>query len=189
MGLLDPYNSVRIARVERYHIVRAVRTYAGVMDPDLAHRLEQCLDRFMLRRNRDTLCNPVIAVAPPGVDRQTYPLLTTLARLGPLPAARLGEEIGIDRSGASRYADRLQAAGLLERSPDPADRRSVLLCLTPVGAELVEHLREVLAGHLQDVISTWPPGQAEALIMGIELLIAAPEAALNPPADAHRLVS
>lgn len=169
--------------------MRAFCTYTGEMDFDLAKRLEQSLDRFMLRRNRDTLCNPVIAVAPAGVDRQTYPLLTTVARLGPLPAARLAEEIGIDRSGASRYADRLQAAGLLERSPDPQDRRSVLLCLTPAGAELVEQLREVLSGHLAKVINTWPPGQAQALIMGIELLIAAPEAALNPPADVHWCVT
>ena len=158
------------------------------MNPDTAHRLEQSLDRFMLRRNRDTLCNPVIAVAPSGVDRQTYPLLTTLARLGPMPASRLAEEIGIDRSGASRYADRLQAAGLLDRSPDPQDGRSVLLCLTPSGAELVRDLREVLAGHLENVISSWPAGQADALIEGIELLITAPRAVPDPPADAHQLV-
>jgi hypothetical protein len=30
---------------------------------------------------------------------------------------------------------------------------------------------------LANVISTWPPGPAQALIMGIELLIAAPEGA------------
>jgi len=144
------------------------------MDPDLAHQLEQSLDRFMLRRNRDNLCNPVIAVAPACVDRQTYPLLTTLARLGPLPAARLAEEIGIDRSGASRYADRLQAAGLLGRRPDPQDRRAVLLYLTPAGTELAGHLREVLAGHLKNVISNWPPSQAQSLIEGINLLIAGP---------------
>jgi len=150
-----------------------------MMDPDLARRLEQSLDRFMLRRNRDNLCNPVIAVAPACVDRQTYPLLTTLARLGPLPATRLAEEIGIDRSGASRYADRLQAAGLVGRSPDPQDHRAVLLCLTPEGTELVGHLREELAAHLENVISNWPPGQAEALIEGIDLLIATPGAGLD----------
>ncbi len=168
--------------------MRVLCTYAVVMD-DVAHRLEQCLDRFMLRPSQDTLCNPVLAVAPAGVDRQTYPLLRTLVRLGPLPAARLAEEVGIDRSGVSRYADRLQADGLLDR-PDPRDRRSVLLCLTPAGAELVEHLREVLAGHLENIMSTWPAGQAEALIEGIELLLlTAPAAATNPPVASHRRVS
>lgn len=169
--------------------MRAFRTYDGVVDDNVARRLEQSLDQFMLRRNRDSLCNPVIAVAPAGVDRQTYPLLTTLARLGPLPAARLAEEVGIDRSGASRYADRLQAAGLLDRSPDPQDRRSMLLCLTPVGNEVIRHLRNVLAGHLGQLISTWPAGQAEALIEGIALLIGAPGPALELSADTQRLVS
>lgn len=151
---------------------RAFRTYAGVVE-ELAHRLEQSLDRFMLRRNRDVLCDPVIAVAPAGVDRQTYPLLTTLARLGPLSTVRLAEEVGIDRSGASRYADRLEAAELVARSPDPSDRRATLVCLTPAGTTLVGQLREVLVEQLKQLIVRWPPGQAEALIQGVELLIAA----------------
>ncbi|WP_086560291.1 hypothetical protein [Streptomyces africanus] len=33
-----------------------------------------------LRHKRDNLCNPLVAVAPVGIDRQTYPLLTGLAR-------------------------------------------------------------------------------------------------------------
>jgi len=146
----------------------------------------------MLRRSQDELCNPVLAVAPPGVDRQTYPLLRTLVRLGPLPASRLAEEVGIDRSGVSRYADRLQADELLERRPDPRDGRSVLLCLTPAGAELVGHLREVLARHLDSIISSWPPGQAEALIAGLELLLVPSPvsgARVNAPADGHHLIS
>lgn len=188
-----PSNSVRNARIRlAYHQMRVIRTYTGVMDPDVAHRLEQSLDRFMLRRSQDELCNPVLAVAPPGVDRQTYPLLRTLVRLGPLPASRLAEEVGIDRSGVSRYADRLQADELLERRPDPRDGRSVLLCLTPAGAELVGHLREVLARHLDSIISSWPPGQAEALIAGLELLLVPSPvsgARVNAPADGHHLIS
>jgi DNA-binding MarR family transcriptional regulator len=159
------------------------------VNDDVARELEQALDRFMLRRNRDALCNPVIAVAPAGVDRQTYPLLTTLARLGPLSAARLAEEVGIDRSGASRYADRLQAAGLLDRGPDPRDRRSVLLQLTPSGTAAARHLREVLARHLQQLIRSWPTGQAQALIEGIDLLIGAPVEVPVAAAAARQLVS
>jgi len=63
-------------------------------------------------------------------------VLSTLARTGPLTVARLAEHVGIDRSGTSRYADRLQQAGLLERQPGPADRRMSLISLTPEGARL-----------------------------------------------------
>jgi DNA-binding MarR family transcriptional regulator len=145
------------------------------MSVSVAQQLEESLDQFLLRRNRDTLCNPVIAVAPTGVDRQTYPLLTSLARLGTLSAARLAEEIGIDRSNASRYADRLERAGLLERGADPQDRRATLLALTPRGSRVARELHRVLTNHLQELISSWPPGQAEALIKGIRLLIEHPK--------------
>ena len=70
----------------------------------------------MLPANRSALCAPVIAVAPKGLDGQTYPVLNALATVGPVPAARLAEYLGIDRSGTSRYADRLEARGLIRRT-------------------------------------------------------------------------
>jgi len=140
----------------------------------LARDLEQALGQLLLRRNRSTLYNAALESAPPGVDRQTYPVLSGLARLGPQSAARLADEVGIDRSGASRYADRLEAAGLLERSPDPRDRRATLLNLTPKGRAAVTGLRDALARHLADRIADWPDGQAQALIDGIRLLIDTP---------------
>jgi DNA-binding MarR family transcriptional regulator len=81
--------------------------------------------------------------------------------------------VGIDRSGTSRYADRLQQAGLLERQPDPADRRMSLISLTPEGARLAGQLADVLAGHLCDLTDGWADGQVEALAGGLDRLLAA----------------
>ena len=86
-------------------------------------------------------------------------------------------DIGIDRSGISRYADRLQAMGMLHRTVDPDDRRGTLLQLTERGRLEAARLHSVLADVLGNRIATWPVGQAEALIRGIELLID-----LDPPA-------
>ncbi|MFE7115204.1 MarR family winged helix-turn-helix transcriptional regulator [Streptomyces sp. NPDC057654] len=141
---------------------------------DLARDLEQALGQLLLRRNRSALYNAALESAPPGVDRQTYPMLSGLDRLGPQSAARLADEVGIDRSGASRYADRLEAAGLLERSPDPRDRRATLLALTPEGRAAVAGLRDGLARHLAGRIADWPDGQAQALIDGLRLLADTP---------------
>ncbi|MFJ8949973.1 MarR family winged helix-turn-helix transcriptional regulator [Streptomyces sp. NPDC102384] len=143
-------------------------------DTDLAQDLEQALGQLLLRRNRSALYDAVLDSAPTGVDRQTYPVLSGLARLGPQSAARLADEVGIDRSGASRYADRLESAGLLERSPDPCDRRATLLTLTPKGRTTVTGLRNSLTRHLAGRIAHWPDGQAQALIDGIRLLIDTP---------------
>ncbi|MFF4601375.1 MarR family winged helix-turn-helix transcriptional regulator [Streptomyces sp. NPDC001339] len=140
----------------------------------LARDLEQALGQLLLRRNRSALYDAVLDSAPAGVDRQTYPVLSGLARLGPQSAARLADEVGIDRSGTSRYADRLEGAGLLERSPDPCDGRATLLALTPKGHATVAGLRNALTQHLADRIADWPDWQAQALIDGIRLLIDTP---------------
>ncbi|MER0247298.1 MarR family transcriptional regulator [Streptomyces sp. HSW2009] len=140
----------------------------------LARDLEQALGQLLLRRNRSALYDAVLDEAPPGVDRQTYRVLSGLARLGPQSAARLADEVGIDRSGASRYADRLETAGLIERGPDPHDGRATLLSLTAKGRTTVAGLRDALTRHLEDRIADWPEGQAQALIDGIHLLIDVP---------------
>jgi DNA-binding MarR family transcriptional regulator len=153
------------------------------MRTDIAAQLEQALNRLMLPRNRGALCAPVIAAAPDGVDAQTYPVLDALARSGPTTAARLAEQIGIDRSGTSRYADRLEALGLLVRSVDPRDARATRLSLTAEGERLIGQLNGVLADHLHELIADWPRGQAEALVDGIERLLdsAAPPAPESRP--------
>src|ERR1700744_6622125 len=103
------------------------------MAEDVAAELTRLLNRLMLPANRGALCAPVIAVAPAGVDTQTYPVLNTLASVGPVTVARLAEAGAIHRSGTSRYADRLQDAGLIKRTTDPRDLRVILWELTPKG--------------------------------------------------------
>ncbi len=128
----------------------------------------------MLPANRGALCAPVIAVAPEGVDGQTYPVLNTLSMVGPVPAARLAEYLGIDRSGTSRYADRLEAAGLVKRTTDPLDRRAALLSLTPKGVRVIGKLNATLTAHLRSLTAAWPGGAAQALAEGLELLLDGP---------------
>jgi DNA-binding MarR family transcriptional regulator len=142
------------------------------MSPDVLHQLGDALNELMLPSNRGRLCAPVIAAAPGIIDGQAYFVLSTLARTGPLAVARLAQHLGIDRSGTSRYADRLQEAGLLERQPDPADRRMSLLCLTPEGVRLASGLADVLASHLRDLTAGWSVGQVQALADGLDLLLA-----------------
>src|SRR5450755_2929697 len=68
-----------------------------------------------------------------GVD--AYGLLVTLvsAPEGTLTIGDLGERRNLSPSGISRSIDRLANAGLVQRSTNPIDRRSLLIRLTHEG--------------------------------------------------------
>jgi MarR family transcriptional regulator, organic hydroperoxide resistance regulator len=51
----------------------------------------------------------------------------------PLPLARLAELLDVTKQAAQQTVDDMQAAGLVERRDDPADRRRKLLALTAEG--------------------------------------------------------
>jgi DNA-binding MarR family transcriptional regulator len=54
---------------------------------------------------------------------------------GPLRLRTLARRIGTTAATATRTADALEAAGLVERSPDPADGRGVLVSATRTGCK------------------------------------------------------
>ncbi|MEI2776293.1 MAG: MarR family transcriptional regulator [Tetrasphaera sp.] len=52
---------------------------------------------------------------------------------GPLRLSELADRLRIAPRSATEVADALQERGLVERSPDPSDRRATLLAVTPHG--------------------------------------------------------
>lgn len=93
-----------------------------------------------------------------GVD--AYGVLITLltAPERSLPIGELGAQRNLSPSGVSRSVDRLATARLVQRTTNPADRRSQLVGLTPEGlerlraAQVTHHavVRELLLDHLTD---------------------------------------
>ncbi|MBU2664447.1 MarR family winged helix-turn-helix transcriptional regulator [Actinoplanes bogorensis] len=72
-----------------------------------------------------------------GLPLASYEALDVLARGVAFPVAfRVGDlarEMRITVGGASKLAERVRAAGLIERAPDPGDRRASLIALTAAG--------------------------------------------------------
>jgi DNA-binding MarR family transcriptional regulator len=69
----------------------------------------------------------------------SVPQLDVVRRLrahGPTPMRRLAEQMNCEASNLTGLVDRLESRGLVERLPDPADRRVRVLALTPKGEEL-----------------------------------------------------
>jgi DNA-binding MarR family transcriptional regulator len=67
--------------------------------------------------------------------------LATIDRHGPLTPSELAVRERIQRPTATRLIARLEEAGFVDRTPDPQDRRSCVVSLTPPGRELVARVR------------------------------------------------
>jgi DNA-binding MarR family transcriptional regulator len=76
-----------------------------------------------------------------GLEPGWYDVLATLRRSGPPYTLRPSEFSGtlmLTSSGTTKRLDRLEQAGLIGRTPDPADRRGTLITLTEAGHELLD---------------------------------------------------
>jgi DNA-binding MarR family transcriptional regulator len=62
---------------------------------------------------------------------------------GPRSLSGLAEAIGVDAPYATLIVDSLEARGLVERQPDPGDRRRKLVTLTAAGQEAVSRVQAI----------------------------------------------
>ena len=69
----------------------------------------------------------------------------------------------IQRPTVTRLLARLEQAGLVQRTPDPADRRSSLLSSTPAGHELMEELRTRKTAYLARRLERLDPEERATL--------------------------
>ncbi|TXS55891.1 MarR family winged helix-turn-helix transcriptional regulator [Streptomyces sp. t39] len=81
-------------------------------------------------------------------------VLSLTRRYGEMRMSRLAELLAVDMSVTSRHVAHVVDRGWLERLPDPDDRRSRILRLTPAGEELLDDLgrrtTDMFAHHLGD---------------------------------------
>ncbi|MEU1596317.1 MarR family transcriptional regulator [Streptomyces sp. NPDC005708] len=70
--------------------------------------------------------------------------LLGLLSLEPLPMRRLAQKLKCEPSNVTGIVDRLEARGLVERHPDPADRRVKIAVATEEGRRVARGLRDSL---------------------------------------------
>jgi len=70
--------------------------------------------------------------------------LLSLLSLEPLPMRRLAQQLKCEPSNVTGIVDRLETRGLVERRPDPTDRRVKLAAATTEGRQVARSLRDSL---------------------------------------------
>jgi DNA-binding MarR family transcriptional regulator len=84
-------------------------------------------------------------------------VLTALRRMGPpyeQTPSRLAKGVQLTTGGMTNRLDRLEAANLVARRPDPSDRRGVLVYLTDDGQRVVDNALEAIVAEQEALIGT-----------------------------------
>jgi DNA-binding MarR family transcriptional regulator len=93
------------------------------------------------------------ALAPYGVSLSQLRALEVLLRHGGLRPGELAEHLRIAPRSATEVVDALADRGLVERRPDPADRRATRVSTTAAGRELGEAVRATRAAEADRVFA------------------------------------
>jgi MarR family transcriptional regulator, organic hydroperoxide resistance regulator len=106
-----------------------------------------------------------------GLSVVLFELLTAIADMPGCRVHDLAAELGVSTGGVSKLVDRLEAAGLCRRLPNPSDRRSSLVELTSAGAQAcagaMQAVDEELHGRLAGSLSA---AQVSELAMALRAL-------------------
>ncbi|MFJ9175224.1 MarR family winged helix-turn-helix transcriptional regulator [Streptomyces sp. NPDC102360] len=78
------------------------------------------------------------ALAEQGLKMWHHVVLSAVSERGPVAQADLVRGVGLDPKDMVGVLNDLQAAGLVERAPDPRDRRKNAVTVTADGARLVD---------------------------------------------------
>jgi DNA-binding MarR family transcriptional regulator len=92
-------------------------------------------------------------------------VLTLLGRYGDMRMSRLAELLAVDMSVTSRHVAHVAEHGWIERSADPADKRSRILHLTPAGHAQVNELSRRTTQLLADRLSDWTDDEVGQLVL------------------------
>jgi DNA-binding MarR family transcriptional regulator len=143
--------------------------------PDLPPLPMAVLGRLADAAERVTRAHMDPLFAKSGLQRGEFDVLATLRRSGEpymLSPTRLYEALMISSGGMTNRLDRLEHAGLIERRPDPDDRRGKLIALTAAGRRVVDETITRHVANEERLLSVLTTAEQEKLNALLRKLIA-----------------
>lgn len=99
-----------------------------------------------------------------GMTRAKWAVLARLDRFEGLKQTELAEMLDLQPITLTRLLDGLADNGLIERRPDPDDRRAKRLFLTPAARPLLEHLTALGEDLMATALAGLEPSELDALL-------------------------
>jgi MarR family transcriptional regulator for hemolysin len=104
-----------------------------------------------------------------GQTRAQWAVLLRLERLEGLKQSDLAEDLDIQPITLTRLVDRLCENGLIERRPDPNDRRAKRLHLTPAARPLLDNISTQVEEIADTVLAGVDPAAVDVLLSQLGL--------------------
>ena len=122
-------------------------------DDETMRALEQEMG-VLVRRIRRVIAERARMVHP-DLSPVAYSMLLALNDTGPRRASDLVDTFAIDKGAVSRQVGSLLELGLIERSPDPDDRRAAILAITEEGSRRLDTIQELRLREVSERLSDW----------------------------------
>ncbi|HKJ94904.1 MAG TPA: MarR family transcriptional regulator [Gammaproteobacteria bacterium] len=97
------------------------------------------------------------------LERAHYLMLLLLMKDGPQSVGRLAERLRLDASTVTRQVTVMLERGLVEKQPNPEDRRGGVVCATARGRQEALEMRRQRGQRLATLFSDWPDARRQAL--------------------------
>jgi DNA-binding MarR family transcriptional regulator len=159
------------------HIEAAVKTWP-FLDPEV----EAAVSRVS-KVHRHLEQNMSEKLSEIGLNKGAYKVLIRLVTSGApyqLSPSRLGEMLVMSSGAMTNRLDSLEDAGLIERTPDPADRRGVLVRITEHGRTVLDDAMAVMAEREVGMMSVLGPDELHTLNNLLRKVLIGIEGPLRP---------
>lgn len=115
-------------------------------------------------------------LAPAGIATAYLPVLFALADGTAMTQKALAQRAAVEQPTMAATLKRMERDGLVQRRPDPADRRSALVALTPLASGQLDRVQTVVQQINAMAMANLQPAEQQALLTHLLQVIAALEA-------------
>jgi DNA-binding MarR family transcriptional regulator len=127
-----------------------------------AHRIQMAMTQIARWVGRPETRAKLLGAAGQELSPIDVELLRTIVANGPVRVSDLAEWQCVDKSTITPQVRRLERRELIERRPDPADRRAVLLTATARGRRTCQRMEVTGAAVTSSVLQGWSQEDQEA---------------------------
>ncbi|CAM3825188.1 MarR family winged helix-turn-helix transcriptional regulator [Kibdelosporangium persicum] len=114
-----------------------------------------------------------IAAVDDTITIPQFRLLVVLGSEGPQKLTSVAQALGVNPSTATRMVDRLVTAGLIDRQPNPASRRELVVALTRRGRTVVSNVTKRRRAQIEQIVGQMSPTSRRGLVRALSAFAAA----------------